>query len=194
MTSSLIAREPSSARIKRFLERYRTHEAVDMNNVDYNDIEAILYEYFQRIDEMFFFKLLTREIQGVSKPRKLVAIKTHEVPDANILGLFDQNHDRIEIWLNRLRTFETYPLEHFICVLAHEMVHAYIGIFADERHDMHDEWVNDHCGHGTMFWKLLGYILDRLFELTGSERVWEQICEEESARRAFSRKPRCFLT
>jgi hypothetical protein len=191
MTSSLVARDPSSARIERFAERYREHVALDMNTIGFDEITDILYEYFERIDVLFFFKLLTREIQGVSGRRNLVILRTSEIPNASVVGVYKEVHDYIEIRLNRYSVSDTYTLEHFICCLVHEMVHAYMSIFADRRHKKHDKWEADHGGHGTMFWMLQSYILNHIVGFTGSDRLWEEFFGEDEARRACSRKPRC---
>ncbi|KAI0109577.1 hypothetical protein GGR51DRAFT_511995 [Nemania sp. FL0031] len=163
-----------------------------MNEISYEGIQYILQEFFQRFDEIFFFDLLNREVQSVrpSHRRKLVVIKAYDWSGPGIDGQFQVIYDYIDIWLRGGDKGHRYPFEYLICVLLHEMTHAYLGIFADEKDDKYDEHVADYKTHGTMFWMLLNFLLRRVFEVTRSEVVWDEILGEEARRFESVDKPR----
>ncbi|KAI1130444.1 hypothetical protein F5Y10DRAFT_289407 [Nemania abortiva] len=190
ITSSLVIRDPSSARIKRFVERYRQHEALDIRNISHDDLESLIHEYFLRFDELFFFGLMNREIDGEQGRRKLVIMKAYNFPNPKDDGNFNPNEDTLEIWMRCNETCTAPSVTYLVCVLLHEMVHAFLDIFADEEDNKYHEQVSDHGGHGVLFWVMLKFVLGRIFEFTGSEYIWNEMLNEENHRVECARKPR----
>ncbi|KAJ8132805.1 hypothetical protein O1611_g815 [Lasiodiplodia mahajangana] len=164
-----------------------------MNQISYERIQDILDEFFQCLDELFFFNILNREVwagrAGALHCRKLVVIKVHDYPDPQVDGLFRVVESSIHIWLRHSDKGQRHSFEYLICLLLHEMTHAYIATFADQEDDKYYEHVADYENHGTMFWMLLKFVLRRIFEITRSQEVWNEILAEERRRVKYARNP-----
>ncbi|KAI0130485.1 hypothetical protein BJ170DRAFT_681931 [Xylariales sp. AK1849] len=151
--------------IKSFVEAIRRDAADPAIN-----LEEELPRYMQRLDQLFFFGLLTRH---VNKPgmafEKEILVKLKVRDSFNMSagyqthGLWDPRKNRIEIWLKegppqvRDRT-----MDELISTLAHEMIHAYLDIFSDHNSKEYADGVEIDGGHGVMFWRMYHNVLEKL--------------------------------
>ncbi|KAI0437828.1 hypothetical protein F4803DRAFT_128064 [Xylaria telfairii] len=187
MSASMAARDPTSARINRFAERYAMHEKILKEKTSIETVEDMIDEYFDRIDEIFFFKLLSsKTTTGNGERRRLVIVDIKEsMPGLD--GLFHRSNDTLDISITDSR-HKKHPLGALIVTLAHEMTHAYLEIFSDNRDVRHEEWLSDQKGHGKMFWILLKFIINNIFMFTRSNSFWEQSLKSEDEQyRCFDR-------
>ncbi|KAI0450663.1 hypothetical protein F5B21DRAFT_528756 [Xylaria acuta] len=137
MQASLVAKDPSSQRIKRFVEQYREDEALDMDRIKYSYIEDMIHDYVRRFDELFFFGLLTRKtrkrVQGKDTQRLLVIVIPKKLTRDNDYGSYSDENDEIQICI-QYDDYYRYSFGHPVLTITHEMVHAYLTIFSDYRH------------------------------------------------------------
>ncbi|KAJ2971479.1 hypothetical protein NUW58_g9408 [Xylaria curta] len=173
MKSSVAADDPASERIMRFVERFNYHAALDWSALDTKRKTDILYEHFGRLDELFFFGLITGEVDGLSGRAPLVLLETDPDRYSDKLGAFKPTTAKIVIWLR------DYDFEQLFLTLAHEMTHGFLSIFSDTRHKSHYEWVDQSSGHGKMFWMLLRFLINSIFTFTKSNYFWSQILVSE---------------
>ncbi|KAI1180512.1 hypothetical protein F4777DRAFT_250365 [Nemania sp. FL0916] len=163
--------ETESTRL--FTERFHVHKQKDMKTLSHDQLHEIAGEFFWRIDDIFFFGLLTREIKGKRGRRSLVRFITDDSAATENQGIFRPKEDHIKVWL-RDTSGERRRLEQLIATIAHECVHAYLCIFTDYRDPNYEEHVLEHYYHGTMFWELVEFILLIIFLLTRSPLFqWE---------------------
>ncbi|KAI3331837.1 hypothetical protein HD806DRAFT_171266 [Xylariaceae sp. AK1471] len=159
MNASLAATlDESSTYVRRFVLSYRRNRNLDLNKLAHEDIVYILKETCERLDEMFFFDLLTRRVRDKSPGPKvvLVELNVHESP---MNGKYD----------------ETFSFPDLLHTLAHEMVHAYLAIFSDKEHPLYHDECDHHNGHGMKFWELLAFILGKIGFFTESEAMFKCI-------------------
>ncbi|KAI0476369.1 hypothetical protein GGR56DRAFT_693769 [Xylariaceae sp. FL0804] len=121
-------------------------------------------------------------------PGPLVLVRVHaEWPASGArAGRWDPHACNIELWRRRRQQHGNMAaaqededeegqepplrsLDELVCALAHEMVHAFLGLFADAEAARHGRWVDARGGHGTMFWHALAYVLARLADWIGDD-------------------------
>ncbi|KAI1270108.1 hypothetical protein F5Y18DRAFT_421593 [Xylariaceae sp. FL1019] len=134
-----------------------------------SDTKDKFYNIFEMFDNVFFWGLLTRRVRtsGSQSNLPLVRLKfrAYNHPDfpPYTLGVTDWDSNSsitlsptISIFALDSRLRVNRSGWHMITTLVHEMCHAYLGLFADERAPGHHEWVRQN--HGSMFWQCLHFI------------------------------------
>ncbi|GAP90486.1 hypothetical protein SAMD00023353_4500640 [Rosellinia necatrix] len=175
MSSSLAARDPGSVTITRFIERFRKHEQIDLRSASTKKITAILTEYFEFIDELFYFDLLTREVDRKIGERvermPLVTLEIVPTPSRYVLGHFDANKNVLTVYPNRKHEHDTSNLGSLLIMLAHESVHAMLETFSDRGHRKHHKRVAHNNGHGPVFERLMNFVFGHIEDWMDSEDI-----------------------
>ncbi|KAI0599091.1 hypothetical protein F4775DRAFT_139192 [Biscogniauxia sp. FL1348] len=151
--------DPNDYRIANFVQHYQRDANKDMEQVP---IAELLGHYFRRLDRLFFFNLLGRQVRdahGAVKP--LISLAVKDTHNGSVRGRYTVNDSTIRVW-TREADGRRGSLQALIGTVAHEMTHAYLAIFSNELDDMYDHWVVANSGHGQIFWEIYAYILDRL--------------------------------
>ncbi|KAK9422990.1 hypothetical protein SUNI508_04657 [Seiridium unicorne] len=160
---SVAAKGQDHGMVQDFIRHYRRDAEVDPSTTDLLDL---MKSYMSELDNLFFFGLLTRK----SPSEELVSLKIvdgyHEAKVAN----FDHETCQITLYTQGKRADDAagspsikFALDELIAVLAHEMVHAYVGIFPNDNNtDRYEQQVLADSGHGKMFWRQLIFITDCL--------------------------------
>lgn len=130
----------------------------------------LIRQWFILVDEIFFFETLTREIntrQGRQHTLGLHIEDTISDPQKPpMYGLFDIPKREVTLWLQNsnfgiggnVRTL----IEQLLYTVTHESVHAFLWLFSNRDAELHNEWVNQGNGHGTMFKEILGVLVDKI--------------------------------
>ncbi|KAI3331107.1 hypothetical protein F4824DRAFT_514801 [Ustulina deusta] len=173
---SLAVRNPRSGEVTEFVDCYRLLQGLGENPLDnIRLIHDLIRGFMFHIDNIFFFNTLTRRVGGPTRPRSLVALHTSEDPNTKKYGTYDRADRTITVMLSRYRSglYHRHHIERVLFSVVHEMTHAFLEIFSDDRHPRHAEWVDADNGHGKMFCELLGFIGDIVSQLTQS-RKWQE--------------------
>ncbi|KAI1746697.1 hypothetical protein F4782DRAFT_536178 [Xylaria castorea] len=171
-TSSWAVQDPYSEGVARLVKWYRNAQAMDLHSMSNHQLENELQLFMADIDDLFFFSLLTRKVEGKSGLNRLVSVRVmDELPKGSHCGAYKQERPLtyIRMWRKR-NSGKPWIFEHLICTLVHEMCHAYLDLFSDKRHPKHQRWVSDHQGHSEMFWVLLRFIARKIGVYTKSEQ------------------------
>ncbi|KAI1365025.1 hypothetical protein F5Y08DRAFT_353141 [Xylaria arbuscula] len=150
----LAVREPSSARVIRFIERCSQFLEYDTKRMDPADVRSMLAETFARLDDIFFFGLLSRHVPtSEGGQRFLINLKFPVTPSPkDETGLFDFPSGLLTIHLTDSRGARSF--ERLLFSMIHEMTHAWLIVFSDPMHLKHGKWVGRHVQHGNMFLRL----------------------------------------
>ncbi|RWA05525.1 hypothetical protein EKO27_g9582 [Xylaria grammica] len=161
-THSLAARDLSSLRIARFVEKY--HEVSEWDT--------------------------TGEGQGALGAAALVGLEVIDEANRERLGTFSYNSGALKIWLKRPpHVVHRRDFNDLLRTLVHEMCHGYLR-FADSRHPEHRRLVSNHSQHGRGFWALFRYIARAILNFTGSEKWREQtVVIEKDTKRTLGELP-----
>ncbi|KAI1638371.1 hypothetical protein F4809DRAFT_639670 [Biscogniauxia mediterranea] len=158
--------DPNDYRINNFRQHYQVDASQDIERLP---IEEVLRNYFRRLDRLFFFNLIGRQIRDANgQVRPLISLQVKDITNAEARGSFIQGNSTIQVYTREDDGRRSY-LQSLIGTMAHEMVHAYLAVFSDELDDRYDRWVSANQNHGEMFWEINAYILDKLvFWLNGA--------------------------
>ncbi|KAI1193151.1 hypothetical protein F5X97DRAFT_328843 [Nemania serpens] len=185
-TSCWAVQDPYSETVRRFCKGYRKAQALDLRRMRDSEIEKVLGFLFGDIDDLFFFSMLN------SKPDGLHHLTSFEVTDKGFEGSKgvctweDGKRPVITIWrAGEHRTHRTF--EQLLHTFIHESVHVFLGLFSDNRHPRHQEWLTIESYHGEMFWVLLGFIMGRVKVITKSERWQKEVDDRNRDRLAMVR-------
>ncbi|KAI0902818.1 hypothetical protein F4823DRAFT_637850 [Ustulina deusta] len=176
-TSSLAVQDPYSDWVKEFVGWYRYDQKIDLKSMSTAQLEEKLQKYQLDIDYMFFLSLLTRKVEGPSGSNRLVRIIVMDgIPEDRLSAKYmrEETAPTIRMWRMSSKG-EQQPFERLLYTLMHEMCHAYFGLFSDQRHPKHKEWLSDFRGHGEMFWVLLRFISRKVGVYTKSEEWQAQL-------------------
>ncbi|KAI1423058.1 hypothetical protein F5Y12DRAFT_716697 [Xylaria sp. FL1777] len=155
-TSCLAVREPSSPRIQYFVSRCALFSTYDLNAIGFSKLELILSEVFWRLDELFFFGMLTRRVYSRIDHwmQNLVVLKVLRKHNPKFRGAFSG-----EGTIKLVPNADGWPyFEELLFVIVHEMTHAWLEIFSDIKHPKHEELVSKNFGHGAKFIELICFI------------------------------------
>ncbi|KAH9907456.1 hypothetical protein F4778DRAFT_721991 [Xylariomycetidae sp. FL2044] len=130
-----------------------------------------LPRYMRMLDELLFCGLLTQPVvrdpnlvtaggAPVREPRIALRFRA-TVPVGGAQAFFDPPADIITLYLTYFES-NALSIQALVHNLAHEMVHAFLDMFADETHPRHERWVTHDGGHGEMFLEILAHVEDRL--------------------------------
>ncbi|KAI0412005.1 hypothetical protein F5X98DRAFT_356046 [Xylaria grammica] len=190
-THSLAARDPSSPRIARFVEKHREVSEWDTTGVSFRVLSDQLYQFMARLDELFFFGLLLRKVKGPWGPRPLVGLEAIDEANRERLGTFVYHTGALKIWLKRPpNVVYRRDFNDLLRTLVHEMCHGYLR-FSDSRHPEYGRLVSNHRQHGRAFWALFRYIAQAILNFTHSDKWREQtVVIEQETRRTLGELPK----
>ncbi|KAI1422211.1 hypothetical protein F5Y12DRAFT_717618 [Xylaria sp. FL1777] len=175
--SSLAVRNPHSNERRMLVDCYRRCQDLGVDPILNRDLICDgIYEFMIRIDDLFFFSTLTREVSGSKGRRDLVNLRISKTPNSKLYGQFDHDSRRIKIWLggyDEAGRYEPFPIERVLFTVAHEMTHGFLFCFSDQSHPRHDEWVEEDQGHGKMFCEIIDFIGEIITEFTNSP-LWQR--------------------
>ncbi|KAI0542886.1 hypothetical protein GGR58DRAFT_519168 [Xylaria digitata] len=186
---SLAIRSPSSTRVTQFVRSYYEVSTWNIDTVDFVRLQYELQQFFARLDELFFFNLLTRNVKSFSGSRKCLSeLVIYDCPESGgRYGLCARDRWVIEVWLRDLRTpHKRRSFDSVLHTIVHELVHAYLK-FADKRHIDYYAMVENSNGHGEGFRILLPFIAKTLLDLTNSEGWRKELPEMNNALFLISR-------
>ncbi|KAI1365014.1 hypothetical protein F5Y08DRAFT_353135 [Xylaria arbuscula] len=175
-SSCLAITSSSSPKLDQFVHLCRRALHYEVNQPgtppSFAEVEAILMELFPLIDELFFFRILTRRVYVDAKQKKtrqLVDLKLLRERRNRAQGVY-QHHPkvRIKIWLIKAYG-DSVPLSRLLLALLHEACHAFFAILADDKHPGHRKWVKAHRAHGEMFVVLNTFVMQCVTDLVPSE-------------------------
>jgi hypothetical protein len=168
--------DPSSAYVRRFVPSYRRNRNLGLNELAPGDVDYILKETVERLDEMFFFGLLTCHVRdfpsSTTRWVPLMDLVIHGSPAVDHSGLFPPYDNNIEIWL-RDCDGTTFEFPELLYLLAHEMTHRYLDTFSERQHRRHHERYQEHKGHGRECWELLVFIIDNICSFMQPEAIFQ---------------------
>ncbi|KAI0815635.1 hypothetical protein GGR55DRAFT_629604 [Xylaria sp. FL0064] len=168
MTNSHAVVEPESKKVSHFISKCTEFNTYDLEAVGHSKIERMLLECFWRLDELFFFGLFVRKLHDpvTNLPSHLVTLNCVKSPAKECNGLFLWGRFKAEgtitIWpsgANGPRKFA-----FLLVTLIHEMIHAWFGIFSDNSHPHHEEWVAKDGKHGELFKGMLKFCLEYIID------------------------------
>ncbi|KAI0487702.1 hypothetical protein F4859DRAFT_465967 [Xylaria cf. heliscus] len=181
-TSSWAVQDPYSEGVAKFIKWYRKAQATDLQGMSDSALEDELWKFMADVDDLFFFSLLTRKVEGQSGRNGLVEVRVVEgLPNGSYCGAYRQEATAavIRMWRDDNKG-KPRRFEHLIYTLVHEMCHAYLDLFSDRRHRKYQEWVSDYQGHGEMFWVLLRFVAGKIGVYTQSDRWHKELEGMES--------------
>lgn len=164
-TSCLAVMEPNSPEVRQFIERCNHFSLCDFKTMDPADVKGALEELFIRLDELFFFGILSRHapLDDSNARRRFIELDVVAKQEPqNSPGMHYPGTNKIVIHLTR--STERMGFDLLLPVLSHELVHAWFDL-ADKRPFKHTEWVDQHDGHGTMFVNLNKFIYQYLGDM-----------------------------
>ncbi|KAI1337735.1 hypothetical protein F5Y15DRAFT_417526 [Xylariaceae sp. FL0016] len=152
--------------------------------LDYGGFKRYLKDYYRHLDRLFFFGLLNEEVRkpASGKYEPLVTLEVRGVAPASRSGrttrttLGEFRYDEHKIYIFTSGGYESWNLPKVITTLAHEMAHAFLGIFRTEGKDEPKRWVKLDDGHGQMFWELVHFIYQKLYDWTGVSFFDREAC------------------
>ncbi|KAI1351154.1 hypothetical protein F5Y01DRAFT_325515 [Xylaria sp. FL0043] len=169
-TNSRAVLEPESKKVKNFISKCVEYNTYDLEAVGHSKVERMLLECFWRLDELFFFGLFTRKIHDpvTNFPSHLVTLTCIKSPAKECNGLFlwgrFKAEGNITIWPSCARGIRKFNF--LLSTLIHEMIHAWFGIFSDNSHPYHGEWVAKNGKHGELFESMLKFCLQYLIDMS----------------------------
>ncbi|KAI0400522.1 hypothetical protein F4802DRAFT_601914 [Xylaria palmicola] len=180
---ALAFRNPSSNRLKELVDWYRIAQDLASSHPGSERMEQAIVQFFLRLDLCFFFGTLSRQVPTSMGRLQLVnliikdEIKQAGIPGFEKRGTWDPDGRVIWLWL---RGIDGDTMRHYsrdmasnLHTIMHEAIHAFLGLFADEDHPLHDEQVMAAKGHGPVFCEMLRLIGDEIEDLTHSRR-WRE--------------------
>ncbi|KAJ3551182.1 hypothetical protein NPX13_g11430 [Xylaria arbuscula] len=148
----LAVREPSSARVVRFIERCSQFLECDTKRMDPADVRSMLAETFARLDDIIFFGLFSRHVPTSAGGQRFLVNLTFPVTPSDDTSLFAFSSGVLMIHLTDSRGARSF--ERLLSSMIHEMTHAWLIVFSDSMHWKHGKWVGRHVQHGKMFLRL----------------------------------------
>ena len=159
------------------LNKFKTKLQTDWEKSRTAPLEGIQFahllgEYVGWIDRVFFFGVLTRprwrggDLDKLE--RQIIGIQMHEGLRGSkgevLEGQFSDAHGTLFVNLQQ-NSGKAQAFEKAICVVAHELVHAYLHILTrDNSGSNYLRQMYQDYGHGIQFHALLRFILDQLFQ------------------------------
>ncbi|KAI1814735.1 hypothetical protein GGS20DRAFT_547148 [Poronia punctata] len=176
--------------ITEFVAKFR--EYIDLGSrgrLEERDIEDMIGDFIERLDKLFFFGMLTREVVNqIGNRTPLVDVVTINGRGYDFYSFED---NRMTIYYGEGPGWESDPpvnYQNTICtriltVVLPQMVHAYLEIFADPddvNYRAHVELPENTAGEGCgyMFWTILAFITAKVHTWTASARI-EAIAKEQ---------------
>ncbi|KAF2972906.1 hypothetical protein GQX73_g537 [Xylaria multiplex] len=186
----LAVQDPSSSRVTRFAEQYAEVKTWYLETIDFEVLKDELWQLFARLDELFFFGLLSRKVDSPMGRRPVLIVEIIDDYDkkCHYAGRYLPKEGKIRLWLRDYRHPENRRSFRVILgTLLHELTHAYLGL-ADKKHENHGKWVADCKSHGEYFWALLQYLAETIMKFTDSPS-WREEMDVIDAERSI----RCLL-
>ncbi|KAI0148851.1 hypothetical protein GGR57DRAFT_504967 [Xylariaceae sp. FL1272] len=169
-----------------FLQVCVQYSKVDLYQAEQADVENMLQDLFKKLDNLFFFGLLTRRVfNPISKNKEpLVSLTVGTYPPDKTRGQYSKDpKPMIQIFALDPKGRPNRPFWSMLHTIAHELCHAYQDIFTD-RNTHYDKSFLQNDTHGEWFWEMLHFIYLQLSQRTqeeGIRRYLETICEEAKA-------------
>ncbi|KAI1270393.1 hypothetical protein F5Y18DRAFT_421886 [Xylariaceae sp. FL1019] len=169
--------------VERFLQDCDKYSKVDLYKANRADVENMLQDIFKKIDDLFFFGLLTRQVLDTTTNTKvpLVSLTVGIYPADKTRGQYSKDpRALIQIFALDAKGRPNRPFWSMLHALAHECCHAYQDIFTN-RETHYDEAFLRNEAHGEWFWEMLHFIYLTLSQRTneqGIRRYLETICDE----------------
>ncbi|KAI0412001.1 hypothetical protein F5X98DRAFT_383136 [Xylaria grammica] len=172
-TSSLVVTEPHSRKREKFVEYYRACLSWDTDfESNAKLLNDKLWDLMQLVDELFFFHTLTRGTKGPNGREGLVSLRVDSTSDKGLASHFIKSERQITVFLYPTPGDERHEFKHLFYSIIHEMCHAFLDFFSDQSHPKHREWVELDRGHGSLFWRLLRFLVEAIMDITQSP-VWK---------------------
>ncbi|KAK9770837.1 putative D-arabinitol 2-dehydrogenase [Seiridium cardinale] len=201
---SLAAAKPNSNRLRKLKSTVRD---IQNSGKSFDEVQGQLNQVITELDQAFFFSLLRGDVRrdsgrGASDapivaPQPLVKLQVQvtspEQQEAGFLGGerrggYQREENCIIIYLAEERP----PFDKYLATLAHEMIHAYLWIFA---HDYSHHGASDSGNlgaHSLEFCRLNLLVLDKLLvwapESAGLLEARERVVARRTLARATERK------
>ncbi|KAI1322772.1 hypothetical protein F5Y16DRAFT_404106 [Xylariaceae sp. FL0255] len=161
-------------RVGDFMHYFDEHAKWDLSKLRADLFQAMVHELVEMLDDLFFFRLLTRPdpVKGGKQP--FIHVVAHK--QSEYLGHYDALPRRI----NMCKLTETGERRSFGDVVRgtlHEMTHAFLDQFSNRKDEAYKQLVAPNGNHGPLFWDLHEYTFVKLIEYTDFER-FEEILEE----------------
>ncbi|KAI0468026.1 hypothetical protein F4859DRAFT_517563 [Xylaria cf. heliscus] len=172
--------EPGSSKLREFVNCFRHCQAVAARSPGSEQQKDSILQFLINLDECFFFKTLTREVETKRGRQRLVTLgvedSSHPTKEVNDMkGIWRPPTRTITLWLKGEFSGEDslyyFPIESILHTCLHESIHAFIWFFENDDHPKHEERVGRDGGHGSIFIEMLRVIGERIGELVNC-REW----------------------
>ncbi|KAI1846011.1 hypothetical protein JX265_000936 [Neoarthrinium moseri] len=169
----------ASRAIGRYHDRLWDDIATEVEDLD---LRRTLARHMRKLDQLFFFGLLTREVRSpgsLTRSEQLVRLRVHERNHRTSYGRWNPDRGVIEIWTQAFHRRNSF--QRLFLALAHEMAHAYLDIFSNRNSSAFARDVDPDDGHGPMFNRLFHILLFRLNQWApGLHEIQDELPAQDS--------------
>ncbi|KAI0398609.1 hypothetical protein F5Y17DRAFT_470725 [Xylariaceae sp. FL0594] len=160
--------------VAEFAAMVREQSARGTEGLDDESLADMFGLIYDKLCQLFFFDLPLRQVKNSEGEEgalvRLITVKRH---DGTVVGLFDPVKCEVMVMI-RSGSGVVRCYEEYLNTILHELIHAFLEIFADRSHPRDEELRGFPGGHGVYFWVFYLFIMTRIYILTQYEGIREQ--------------------